>query len=130
MIFLRWIILLCLFASSMVQAEVAVPEFQAYVTDLTNTLTSEQIASLENKLVQLEQAKGSQVAVLIVPTTDPETIEQFSLRVVEKWKLGRKKVDDGVLLLVAKEGENRAVRIEVGYGLEIGRASCRERVCT
>ena len=118
MIFLRWIILLCLFASSMVQAEVAVPEFQAYVTDLTNTLTTEQIASLENKLVQLEQAKGSQVAVLIVPTTDPETIEQFSLRVVEKWKLGRKKVDDGVLLLVAKEGENRAVRIEVSYGLE------------
>ena len=118
MIFLRWIILFCLFASSMVQAEVAVPEFQAYVTDQTNTLTTEQIASLENKLVQLEQAKGSQVAVLIVPTTDPETIEQFSLRVVEKWKLGRKKVDDGVLLLVAKEGENRAVRIEVSYGLE------------
>ena len=60
----------------MVQAEVAVPEFQAYVTALTNTLTADQIASLENKLVQLEPVKGSQVAVLILPTTNPETIEQ------------------------------------------------------
>ena len=100
----------------MVQAEVAVPALQARVTDLTQTLSAGEIAQLENKLAQLEQAKGSQIAILIVPTTEPETIEQFSIRVVEQWKLGRKKVDDGVLLLVAKD--DRTVRIEVGYGLE------------
>jgi uncharacterized protein len=116
MIFLRWFILFCLFASSMVQAEVAVPVLKSRVTDLTQTLSAGEIAQLENTLAQLEQAKGSQIAVLIVPTTEPETIEQFSIRVVEQWKLGRKKVDDGVLLLVAKD--DRTVRIEVGYGLE------------
>ena len=60
--------------------------------------------------------KGSQIAVLIVPTTDGEAIEQFSLRVAEAWKIGRKKIDDGALLVVAKN--DRHLRIEVGYGLE------------
>ena len=60
--------------------------------------------------------KGSQIAVLIVPTTQPEEIEQYSIRVVEQWQIGRKKIDDGVLLLVARD--DRRVRIEVGYGLE------------
>lgn len=116
MIFLRWFILFGLFASSLAQAEVAVPVLKSRVTDLTQTLSSSEIAQLENKLAQLEQTKGSQIAVLIVPTTEPEAIEQFSIRVVDQWKLGRKKVDDGVLLLVAKN--DRTVRIEVGYGLE------------
>ena len=100
----------------MVQAEVAVPEFKSLVTDLTNTLTTPQIEQLNQKLTQFEQQKGSQIAILIVPTTEPEEIEQFSIRVVENWKLGRKKIDDGVLLLIAKD--DRAVRIEVSYGLE------------
>ena len=69
-----------------------------------------------SRLRAFEAKKGSQIAVLIVPTTQPETIEQYSIRVAEAWKLGRKGVDDGVLLLVAKD--DRAVRIEVGYGLE------------
>ncbi|HEX5638136.1 MAG TPA: YgcG family protein [Gammaproteobacteria bacterium] len=116
MIFLRWFSLFCLFAPFMAQAEVAVPDLKSRVTDLTQTLSSSEISQLENKLAQLEQAKGSQIAVLIVATTEPEAIEQFSIRVVDQWKLGRKKVDDGVLLLVAKN--DRAVRIEVGYGLE------------
>ena len=64
----------------------------------------------------LEARKGSQIAVLIVPTTDGEAIEQFSLRVAETWKIGRKKIDDGALLVVAKN--DRHLRIEVGYGLE------------
>ena len=95
---------------------VKIPVLQHPVTDLTDTLGTNQISILERKLSEFEQRKGSQIAVLIVPSTQPEAIEQYSLRVVEKWKLGRKKVDDGILLLVAKE--DRRLRIEVGYGLE------------
>ena len=94
----------------------AVPPLTARVTDLTGTLTADQAASLDAKLRAFEQSKGSQVAVLIVPTTQPEEIEQYSIRVVEQWKLGRKKVDDGVIVVVALN--DRKVRIEVGYGLE------------
>lgn len=99
-----------------VAAEVAVPSLGARVTDLTGTLTSNQTLALEGKLETFEQQKGSQIAVLLVPSTQPETVEQYSIRVAEQWKLGRKNVDDGVLLLVAKN--DRALRIEVGYGLE------------
>lgn len=95
---------------------IPVPPLQALVTDLTTTLTPEQRAGLESRLRAFDERKGSQLAVLIVPTTRPEAIEQYAIRVVEQWKLGRKKVDDGVLLLVAKN--DRSVRIEVGYGLE------------
>ncbi|MEQ1438346.1 YgcG family protein [Fontimonas sp. SYSU GA230001] len=98
-----------------VWAEVAIPPV-ARVTDLTGTLTAAQQRELTQRLIMFEQAKGSQLAVLIVPTTQPETVEQYALRVAEAWKLGRKGIDDGVLLLVAKD--DRALRIEVGYGLE------------
>src|SRR5262245_38066835 len=97
-------------------AQVAVPPLKGRVTDLTGTLKPEQIASLEQMLQSFEARKGSQIAVLMLPTTAPETIEQYSLRVAEQWKVGRKKVDDGVVLVVAKN--DRTVRIEVGYGLE------------
>ncbi|MFO7325897.1 MAG: YgcG family protein [Pseudomonadota bacterium] len=93
-----------------------VPELTARVTDLTGTLTAGQQAELEQRLAAFEQRKGAQVAVLIVATTRPETIEQYSIRVVDAWRLGRESVDDGVLLLVALE--DRTLRIEVGYGLE------------
>lgn len=95
---------------------IAVPTLDRPVTDLTQTLDARRIAALEQTLKAFEARKGSQIAVLLVPTTQPETIEQFSIRVVEQWKLGRKDVDDGALLLVAKN--DRTVRIEVGYGLE------------
>jgi uncharacterized protein len=95
-----------------------VPTLQSRVTDLTATLTPAQVSQLEAKLAAFEAAKGSQIAVLIVPTVKPEAIEQYSIRVVEQWKLGRKGVDDGVLLLVAKQ--DKKLRIEVGYGLEGG----------
>jgi uncharacterized protein len=98
------------------QGLVAVPQLTARVTDLTGTLTADQSSSLEAKLAAFEQSKGSQVAVLVVPTTQPEAIEQYSIRVVDQWKLGRGKVDDGVLVLVALN--DRKVRLEVGYGLE------------
>lgn len=97
-------------------ADVAVPPLTGRVVDLTATLSADQAAALEQKLKAFEDRKGSQLAVLIVPTTQPETIEQYALRVVEQWKLGRKKVDDGALLLIAKN--DRKLRIEVGYGLE------------
>lgn len=95
---------------------VPVPELRARVTDLTGILSAAEQQALEDKLAAFEQQKGAQLAILIVPTTRPETIEQFGIRVVEAWKLGRKGVDDGLLLLVAKD--DRALRIEVGYGLE------------
>ncbi len=95
---------------------VKIPVLSSRVTDVTGTLSSNQIISLEQKLGAFETAKGTQIAILLIPTTQPEAIEQYSLRVVEKWKLGRKKVDDGILLIIAKE--DRRLRIEVGYGLE------------
>ncbi|MBI3545183.1 MAG: YgcG family protein [Gammaproteobacteria bacterium] len=97
-------------------AEVAIPPLTARVTDLTATLSASQRDTLEHELLAFEKRKGSQIAVLIVPTTRPEAIEQYSLRVAEAWKLGRKGVDDGALVLIAKD--DRELRIEVGYGLE------------
>ena len=97
-------------------AQVAVPELSRRVTDLTATLSADQAAALESKLAAFEAKKGSQIAVLIVPTTQPEDIAQFGIRVADQWKIGRKKIDDGVILIVAKD--DRKLRIEVGYGLE------------
>ena len=95
--------------------EIAVPPV-ARVTDLTATLTPAQIQALEQTLQSFEARKGSQIAVLIVPTTQPESIEQFGIRVADRWKLGRKGIDDAAILIVAKN--DRTLRIEVGYGLE------------
>jgi uncharacterized protein len=97
-------------------ADVAVPPLTHRVTDLTATLDTQQVQILDSQLAAFETSKGAQLAVLVVPTTQPETIEQYGIRVVEAWKLGRKNVDDGALLLIAKD--DRALRIEVGYGLE------------
>lgn len=93
-----------------------IPALTSRVTDMTQTLSPEQAAALEAKLSAFEQKKGSQIAVLIVPTTQPEDIAQYSIRVVEKWKIGREKSDDGILVLLAKD--DHKMRIEVGYGLE------------
>ncbi|MEW6167451.1 MAG: YgcG family protein [Pseudomonadota bacterium] len=98
-----------------VLAQLAVPPV-ARVTDLTGTLTGAQQAELSRRLADFEAEKGAQIAVLIVPSTEPETIEQYALRVAEAWQLGRQGVDDGALLLIAKN--DRRLRIEVGYGLE------------
>jgi uncharacterized protein len=108
--------LVLLFGFALAHADVAVPPLTARVTDLTGTLSGGAVARIEAKLAAFEAKKGSQIAVLIVPTTAPEEIEQFSIRVEDAWKLGRKGVDDGVYLIVAKN--DRRVRIEVAYGLE------------
>ncbi|UWU78258.1 YgcG family protein [Bradyrhizobium huanghuaihaiense] len=112
-----WFIVALLLAFAVpASADVAVPQLTGRVVDQTGTLSSGDIAALSQKLRDFETRKGSQVAVLIVPTTQPETIEQYSIRVAEAWKLGRKKIDDGAILVVAKN--DRHLRIEVGYGLE------------
>lgn len=109
-----FVLMLCW--SFLVGAQVAVPPLTGRVTDQTATLTADQTASLEQILRTFEAKKGTQLALLIVPSTQPEAIEQYALRVAEQWKLGRKKVDDGAILVIAKT--DRALRIEVGYGLE------------
>jgi uncharacterized protein len=98
------------------QALQPVPALEARVTDLTGTLTAADQAGLEQKLAEFEARKGAQVAVLLVATTQPEDIAQYSIRVVDAWKLGRGAPDDGALLLIAKD--DRQLRIEVGRGLE------------
>lgn len=102
--------------SALAIAQVPVPPLTGHVIDQTKTLDTEQKATLEQALTDFEARKGTQIAVLIVASTAPEQIEQFSLRVAEQWKPGRAKVDDGAILVVAKD--DRTVRIEVGYGLE------------
>lgn len=97
-------------------AEVPIPPLSARVTDLTGTLSAQQKAELESRIAAFEAKRGSQIAVLVLPTTKPEEIEQFSIRLAEAWKIGRKGVDDGVIVVVAKD--DRRLRIEVGYGLE------------
>lgn len=96
--------------------EVVLPALTERVTDLTGTLSAEDKAGLTASLAALEKDKGAQIAIVLLPTTQPETIEQFGIRLAEAWKVGRKGVDDGVIVIVAKN--DRRMRIEVGYGLE------------
>ena len=113
----RALLLLCALGwAALAAAQVPVPPLTGHVIDQTGTLTAEQKATLEQTLTAFEARKGSQLAVLMVASSAPEEIEQYALRVAEQWKLGRKKVDDGAILVVAKN--DRAMRIEVGYGLE------------
>jgi uncharacterized protein len=113
----RWLcVSLVLLLAAVAQPQVAVPALHAPITDLTRTLTGEQVAALDTRLRDFESRSGAQIAVLLVPSIEPETIEEFSIRVADEWKVGRRGPDDGVLLVVAKQ--DRAVRIEVGYGLE------------
>ena len=115
---LRLILLLALWPlAAVAQSDPqAVPALERRVTDLADILPPAAEAALEQSLADFEARKGSQIAVLTLPSTAPETIEQYAIRVVDAWKLGRKGVDDGALLLVAVE--DRTLRIEVGRGLE------------
>lgn len=110
------VLLALLFFALGVVAQVAVPPLLGRVTDQTGTLTAEQQATLEQTLAAFEARKGTQIVILLLPTTAPEEIEPFAMRVAEAWKIGRKKVDDGAIMVVAKN--DHALRIEVGYGLE------------
>ena len=112
---IRWLLLLTLFPL-VAHALITVPPLQGHLTDLTKTLSAEQGQAIEQLLTTFENRKGTQIAILILPSTGPEPIELFSIRVAEKWKIGRKRQDDGVILVIAKA--DRAARIEAGYGLE------------
>jgi uncharacterized protein len=114
---LKLVLCMLLFVACNLQAQIIdVPVLKSRVTDLTQTLSHDQRKQLEAKIAAFEQVKGSQIAVLMLPTTQPEDIAQFSIRVTDAWQLGRAKPDDGVLIVVAKN--DRKMRIEVGYGLE------------
>jgi uncharacterized protein len=111
---LLWLALLP--AIGLAAEPVALPALSARVTDLTNTLDATQRGRLEAQLAAIERSGRAQVAVLLLPTTQPETIEQFGIRLAEAWKIGRKGADNGLIVIVAKD--DRKMRIEVGYGLE------------
>ncbi|MBK7491421.1 MAG: YgcG family protein [Nitrosomonas sp.] len=111
-----WLLITMLLSATLAMADATIPPLKSHVNDLTATLSASEVMHLEQKLQAFEKTKGSQIAVLMIPTTQPETIEQYSIRVAEAWQLGRKGIDDGILLLIAKN--DRALRIEVGYGLE------------
>ncbi len=116
---LRWLAALCFALLPLLgwsANEVALPALTERVTDLTGTLSAADKAGLTASLAALEKDKGAQVAIVMLPTTQPESIEQFGIRLAEAWKIGRKGIDDGVIVIVAKD--DRRMRIEVGYGLE------------
>lgn len=92
------------------------PDFTGWVTDTTGTLDTATKTALSQELAALEKEKGAQIAVLMVPTTGNEAIESYATRAFSQWGIGRKNVDDGILLVIAKD--DRTLRIEVGYGLE------------
>jgi uncharacterized protein len=93
-----------------------VPEDRGYVNDYANLLSTEQQSAIASQLQAYEQASGHQFLLLIVPSLDGDAIEDFGIRVIHAWKLGKKKVDDGLVLIVVSN--DRRTRIEVGRGLE------------
>ncbi len=113
-----WLALLLLLASSLLHAQqlAPIPPLDSPVVDTTGTLDQATRRQLETQARALQQRKGSQLQVLMVPSTQPEDIAQYAVRVYDQWRLGREDVDDGILLVVARD--DRRVRIEVGYGLE------------
>lgn len=118
-----WSLLLALALMAGAQAQtgfVAVPPLSGHVVDQAGMLSESERAQLEAQLADYEARTGSQIAVLLVKSTEPEAIEQYSIRVVEAWKLGRKGVDDGVLLMVARDNPSalRRLRIEAGRGVQ------------
>ena len=102
------------------QGLTAIPPLRAHVTDLAGMLGAQQVSALDKILADYQARTGSQIAVLLLPSTAPEAIEQYGIRVADAWKLGRKGIDDGVLLLVAKDNPPalRRLRIEAGRGVE------------
>jgi uncharacterized protein len=115
----RWLIVCGLILASLplrAQSQATIPAMDSAVVDTTATLTPDQRQRIEASIAPYEARKGSQMQVLMVPSTQPESIEEYAVRAFAQWKLGRKGIDDGVLIVVARD-DHRA-RIEVGYGLE------------
>lgn len=115
--FVAWcLVALALTVTAPATAQIAVPQLTGRVVDLTGTLSKDRIETLSTRLKEVEDRKGSQIAVLMLPTVKPEAIEEYSMRVAEAWKIGRRNVDDGLLVVIARD--DRHMRIEVGRGLE------------
>ena len=111
-----WLAVIAATVSTAASAQQPIPPLTAHVVDSADALSAEARSNLEQKLTAFEERKGSQIAVLLVRTTAPEAIEQYTLRVAEQWRIGRGGVDDGVVLVAALD--DRRMRFEVGYGLE------------
>ncbi|MEM8319264.1 TPM domain-containing protein [Morganella morganii] len=117
----RWLqgifsLFLLLFAVTAFAQTETFPRMQGSVTDTAGLLTAGERSSIEHKLNALREQTGTQIAVLTVNTTGSRDIESYAEKVFNQWRLGRINIDDGILLLVASD--DRAMRIEVGYGLE------------
>jgi uncharacterized protein len=97
-------------------AAMEVPALRGRVNDHGGMLSPETESRIETLLKELEEKDSTQVAVLTVPSLEGDSLEDFSMRVAERWKIGRKGFDNGVILVIARD--DRKVRIEVGYGLE------------
>jgi len=110
------IIITLIFCNLSFAEKIPIPELKSPVTDLTNTLYDYQIENIKSKLIVFEKSQSGQIAVLMIETTGEESIEEYSIRLAEQWKIGSAENDDGVILLIAKS--DRKLRIEVGYGLE------------
>ncbi|HFM0176220.1 TPA: YgcG family protein [Escherichia coli] len=108
--------LLTLWCLPVLAQQIAVPELRQQVTDITGTLSTSEQQSLTQQLQDITQKTRAQVAVLIVPSTGDDSIEQYATRVFDNWHLGDAKRNDGILIIVA--WSDRTVRIQVGYGLE------------
>lgn len=113
---LMLVAMLMLVSQLALAAMVEVPAFTGHVVDLTQTLSPDEQAGLEAKLASFQATKGSQIAILLVPTTQPEAVEQYAIRVADDWEVGRESIDDGLLVVIAKD--DRKMWIEVGYGLQ------------
>ncbi|MFT3856045.1 MAG: TPM domain-containing protein [Aquabacterium sp.] len=120
MVCIRWWLGLCMLigviGGARAQDVLPVPALSGHVIDQTQTLSAEQARALDDKLTAFEQRRGTQMVVLLLPTTAPEDIAAYAQRVGETWKIGRRDVGDGLLLIVAKD--DRRVRIEVAKALE------------
>ena len=114
--FLVWLLASFVWLAAQAQGVLPVPALTARVIDTTGTLDAIQLKGLDDKLAAFERDKGTQIAFLLVPTTQPEDISSYANRVSNEWKIGRKGVGDGVLLVVSKN--DRKVRIEVAKTLE------------
>lgn len=115
----KWILIfwLFIFISAVPAFALDVPERpEGRVTDRTRTLTPGEIAALDQKLAAFEKQTTNQIAVFLMPSLEGDSLEDFSIRLAEKWKIGQKGRNNGVILLIVKN--EKKLRIEVGYGLE------------
>ena len=105
-----------IFFSISVFAELAVPPLTGRVVDNAGILTSAEKDSINGEIINLEQQTGGQMAVLTIPSLGNDSLESFSMRVAENWKIGHKGKDDGAILIISKA--DRKIRLEIAYGWE------------